>query len=161
MPDPYQGKGWPRVNSETRSPLEQFVIRLRQLGATEDEVSAVVETWDQFDEDPHAPEAWTHPQRAKVLRLGDNELRQMIVDGRREYAYATTTQEEADRKQAKAAQHRAMSEVQERIDGNVAGILAWVGDDRIRAQAALAAEQEGGAPRKTLVSGLEDVLRGS
>lgn len=161
MPDPYAPKGWPRVNSETRSPLEQFVVRLRELGATEDEVSAVVDTWDQFDEDPHAPEAWTHAQRAKVLRLGDNELRQMIEDGRQEYAYSTTTQEEADRKAAKAAQHRAMNEAQDRIDGTVSAILAWVGDDRIRATAALAAEREGGSPRKTLVSRLEDVLRGS
>lgn len=160
MPDPYAPKGWPRVNSETRSPLEHFVVRLRELGASDDEVSAVVDTWDDFDADPHAPEAWTHAQRAKVMRLGDNELRQMIVDGRREYAYSTTTQEEADRKAEKQAQHRAMSEVQERIDGSVAAVLAWVGEDRIRATAALAAEREGGAPRKTLVAGLEDVLRG-
>jgi hypothetical protein len=160
MPDPYAPKGWPRVNSETRSPLEHFVTRLRELGATEDEVSAVVETWDQFDPDPHAPEAWTEAQRAQVMRLGDNELRQMIVDGRREYAFATTTEEEADRKAAKMAQQRAMTEAQGRIDGPVASVLAWVGDDRIRAAAALAAEREGGAPRKTLVAGLEDVLRG-
>jgi hypothetical protein len=159
--DPYQAKGWPRVNSETRSPLEHFVVRLRELGATEDEVSAVVETWDQFDPDPHAPEAWTHAQREAVMRLGDNELRQMIVDGRREYAYSTTTQEEADRKAAKAAELRAMNEAQVRIDGSVASVMAWVGDDVVRAMAALAAEREGGAPRKTLVARLEDLLRGS
>ena len=161
MPDPYQAKGYPRINSETRSPLEQFVTRLRELGATEDEVSAVVDTWDDFDPDPTAPEAWTHAQRAKVASLGDNELRQMILDGRREYAIGTTTQEEADRRAAKAAELRAMSEAQGRIDGNVAAILAWVGDDKVRAQAALSAEKEGGAPRKTLVAGLEDVLHGS
>lgn len=160
-PDPFQGKGYPRVNSETRSPLEQFVSRLRELGATEDEVSAVVDTWDDFDPDPTAPEAWTHAQRAKVAALGDNELRRMIVDGRREYVYSTTTQEEADRRAAKAAELRAMTEAQGRIDGNVSAILAWVGDDKVRAHAALAAEREGGAPRKTLVAGLEDVLNGS
>lgn len=160
-PDPYAPKGWPRVNPETRSPLEHFIVRLRELGATEDEVSAVVETWDQFDPDPTAPEAWTHAQRAAVMRLGDNELRQMIADGRREYAYGTTTQEEADRKAEKNAQLRAQNEAAERIDGKVPAILAWVGDDRIRAAAALAAERESGAPRKTLVAGLEDVLRGS
>ncbi len=160
-PDPYAPKGYPRVNSETRSPLEQFVTRLRELGATEDEVSAVVDTWDDFDADPHAPEAWTHTQRARVAALGDNELRAMIVDGRQEYAYSTTTQEDADRKAAKAAELRAMTEVQGRIDGKVPAILAWVGDDKVRAQAALAAEKEGGAPRKTLVAGLEEVLSGS
>lgn len=155
MPDPYQAKGYPRVNSETRSPLEQFVTRLRELRATEDEVSAVVDTWDDFDEH------WTPTERARVAALGDNELRAMIVDGRREYEVGTTTQEEADRRAAKAAELRAMSEAQGRIDGSVAAILAWVGDDRIRAQAALAAEREGGAPRKTLVAGLEDVLNAS
>lgn len=159
-PDPYAPKGWPRVNSETRSPLEHFVTRLRELGATEDEVSAVVETWDQFDPDPHAPEAWTHAQRAKVAALGDNELRAMIVDGRREYAYSTTTEEEAARKAAKNAELRAMTEAQGRVDGTVSAILAWVGDDKVRARAALAAEREGGAPRKTLVTKLEDVLNG-
>lgn len=160
-PDPYQARGYPRVNSETRSPLEQFVTRLRELGATEDEVSAVVDTWDDFDPDPHAPEAWTHAQRAKVAALGDNELRQMIVDGRREYEIGTTTEEEAARKAAKNAELRAMSEAQGRIDGTISAILAWVGDDKVRAMAALAAEREGGAPRKTLVSKLEDVLSGS
>ena len=159
-PDPYAPKGYPRVNSETRSPLEQFVTRLRELGATEDEVSAVVDTWDDFDPDPTAPEAWTHAQRAKVAALGDNELRAMIVDGRREYAIGTTTQEEADRRAAKAAQLRATTEAQERVNGNVAAILAWVGDDKVRVTAALAAEREGGAPRKTLVAKLEDVLNG-
>ena len=155
MPDPYQAKGYPRINSETRSPLEQFVLRLRELGATEDEVSAVVASWDDIDEE------WTPAERARVAGLGDNELRAMIVDGRQEFTYSTTTQEDADRKAAKAREMRAMSEAQERIDGNVAAILAWVGDDKVRAQAALSAEKEGGAPRKTLVSGLEEVLRGS
>lgn len=152
--DPYAPKGYPRVNSETRSPLEQFVSRLRELGATEDEVSAVVATWDDLDDE------WTVAERAKVAALGDNELRAMIVDGRREYDVGTTTQEEADRRAAKANELRAMTEAQGRIDGNVSAILAWVGDDKVRAQAALAAEREGGAPRKTLVAGLEDVLNG-
>lgn len=154
-PDPYQAKGYPRVNSETRSALEQFIVRLRELGATEDEVSTVVASWDDLDEE------WTVAERARVASLGDNELRAMIVDGRREYDYSTTTQEEADRRAAKAEQLRAMTEAQGRIDGNVAAILAWVGDDKVRATAALAAEREGGAPRKTLVKQLEDVLSGS
>ncbi len=153
-PDPYAPKGYPRVNSETRSPLEQFTMRLRELGATDDEVSAVVASWDDIDEE------WTPAERARVAGLGDNELRAMIVDGRQEFTYSTTTQEDADRKAAKAREMRAMSEAQERIDGNVAAILAWVGDDKVRAQAALSAEKEGGAPRKTLVAGLEDVLNG-
>ncbi len=153
-PDPYQPKGYPRINSETRSPLEQFTMRLRELGASEDEVSAVVASWDDFDDD------WTPAERARVAGLGDNELRAMIVDGRREYAIGTTTQEEADRRASKAAQLRAMDEARDRINGGVKAILAWVGDDKVRATAALAAENEGGAPRKTLVARLEDVLRG-
>ncbi len=153
--DPYAPKGYPRVNSETRSPLEQFTMRLRELSATDDEVSAVVASWDDFDDE------WTPAERARVAGLGDNELRAMIVDGRREFTYSTTTQEDADRKAAKAREMRAMSEAQERIDGNVAAILAWVVDDKVRAQAALSAEKEAGAPRKTLVAGLEEVLNGS
>lgn len=160
MPNPYAPRGWPRVNTESRSPLETFVLRLRQLGASEDEVSAVVDTWDDFDPDPHAPEAWTHAQRAKVQALGDNELRQMIVDGRREYEYATTTQEDADRKAEKVAQQRALTEAEGRIDGAVPAILAWVGDDRIRAQAALSVERDGPSPRKTLVAALEGIVSG-
>ncbi len=152
MPDPYQSKGYPRINSETRSPLEEFVLRIRQLGATEDEVSAVVASWDDLDEE------WTVAERTRVSRLGDNELRAMIVDGRVEFSIGTTTQEEADRRTAKAAELRAMTEAQGRIDGNVAAILAWVGDDKVRATAALAAEQEGGAPRKTLVSALTELI---
>ena len=38
MPDPYSARGWPRVNTEMRSPLDQFVDRLRALGATDGEV---------------------------------------------------------------------------------------------------------------------------
>lgn len=154
-PDPYAPKGYPRVNSETRSPLEQFITRLRELGATEDEVSAVVASWDDLDEE------WTVAERARVAALGDNELRAMIVDGRREYEIGTVTEEDAARKAAKNAELRAMTEAQGRVDGTIAAILAWVGDDKVRATAALAAEREGGAPRKTLVARLEDVLSGS
>lgn len=161
MPNPYQARGWPRVTLESRTPLEQFVGRLEQLGATEDEISAVVDTWDQFDPDPHAPEAWTHAQRARVMALGDNELRAMIVDGRREYEYATTTQEDADRRAEKASRQRALTEAEGRIDGTVSAILAWVGDDRIRAQAVLAAERESGAPRKTLLTAMEGIVGGA
>ncbi len=154
-PDPYQSKGYPRINSETRSPLEQFTMRLRELGASEDEVSAVVASWDDFDDE------WTPAERSRVAGLGDNELRAMITDGRREYAIGTTTQEEADRKAAKVAELRAADEARGRIDGNVSGILAWVGADKVRATAALVAEREGGAPRKTMVTKLEEVLNGS
>jgi hypothetical protein len=150
--DPYQAKGYPRVNSETRSPLEQFTMRLRELGATDDEVSTVIASWDDIDEE------WTPAERTRVANLGDNELRAMIVDGRREYEYSTTTQEEADRKAAKARELRAMDEAQNRIDGSVAAILAWVGDDKVRAQAALSVEKEGGAPRKTLVAALTELI---
>lgn len=43
-------------------------------------------------------------------------------------------------------------------DGTIAQILAWVGDDTIRAEAALDAEDETGKPRKSLVAALEAIL---
>jgi hypothetical protein len=43
-------------------------------------------------------------------------------------------------------------------DGTVEDVLDWVGDDRDRAQDALAAEQSKPTPRVTLVEALEDQL---
>lgn len=161
MPDPYSARGWPRVNTEMRSPLDQFIDRLRQLGATDEEVDDVLATWDDFDSDPHAPEAWTHAQRARVLAMGDNELRALIESGRQEYAYATTTEDEAAEQGARRARQRAATEAEDRINGNVAGILAWVGDDPVRATAVYSLEKASPSPRKTLLEPLEGILDGA
>lgn len=43
-------------------------------------------------------------------------------------------------------------------EGSIKNVLAWVGDDRTKAQAALDAENATDDPRTTLVSKLEDIL---
>lgn len=163
-PDPFRARGWPRVNRETRTPLEDFTVRLRALGATPDEVDAVVASWDDVEDERDAagdPTAWTAKRRDEVARLPDAQLRAMIEDGRQEYAYGTTTQEEADRQAAVARERRTYAEAAERVNGTVASILAWVGDDPLRALAIRDAEVgPGGGKRKTLLTALEPIHGG-
>lgn len=161
MPDPFQARGWPRINRETRTPLENFVVRLRALGATPDEVDAVVASWDDVEDERDAagdPTAWTAKRRDEVARLPDPQLRAMIEDGRQEYAYGTTTQEEADRQAALARERRTHTEAAERVHGTVSSIMAWVGDDPLRALAIRDLEfGPDGGNRKTLLTALEPI----
>jgi hypothetical protein len=43
-------------------------------------------------------------------------------------------------------------------EGSIKNVLAWVGDDRTKAQAALDAENATSDPRTTLVTKLEDII---
>jgi hypothetical protein len=43
-------------------------------------------------------------------------------------------------------------------EGSIKNVLAWVGDDRTKAQAALDAENAASEPRTTLVTKLEDII---
>lgn len=45
-------------------------------------------------------------------------------------------------------------------EGTIAEVLEWVGDDPLRAAAALAFEQEQSSPRSTLISQLEAIVNG-
>lgn len=156
MPDPYAPKGWPRGTSERQSTLDGVQVRLRQLGATDDEIAAVVDGWDQLDPDG-TPDGWTRVRREQVTHMGDNELRALLVDGRQEYEYATTTEEEAAEKVRANARRRTQAEAAERVNGTVPSVLAWVGDDKDRAQAVLDVENTG-ARRITLVKALLEIL---
>lgn len=71
-------------SGEPRSELAGFVIRLRQIGATDDEIAATVKTWDDFDDD------WTPAARADMVRWSDVRLRDEIAALRAEYAEHTT-----------------------------------------------------------------------
>lgn len=151
MGDPYAPKGWPRGNPEVRTELETFSDRLRQLGATDDEVAQVVAGWDTFDAD------WTPARRHQVVHLSDADLRQLLVDGREEYEHDTTTEEVAAVRDAERARRMAEAEAARRIGGNVDSVLAWVGDDRYRAQAVLELEVAG-QRRKTLLAPMRDLV---
>lgn len=157
IPDPYAPAGPPRTAvSEVRSPAEQFATRLRDLGATDDEVQAVVDSWDDLDPDDSTdPEAWTRARRDQVAVAPDAELAAMIDAARDEYEVGTTTEEEAANRAHMVAYQAAYTEAQGRIGGNVDSVLAWVGDDPVRAEAVLELEQRPeGAQRKTLVAPL-------
>lgn len=45
-------------------------------------------------------------------------------------------------------------------EGNVEGVMTWVGDDKDRAKAALESEEEAEKPRKTLVAKLKELIDG-
>ena len=159
MVDPYRGV--PRVvATEVRSPLDDFLDRLRQLGATPDEMDAVARTWDQLDpDDSPDPDAWTRARREEVRRAGDDYLRALILEGRAEYEYGTTTEKDAAAKAAHAAYAAALAEAQGRIGGTVPAVLAWVGDDPLRAEAVLHLETlPEGANRKSLAAPLRDLV---
>jgi hypothetical protein len=153
MPDPYAPKGWPReVAAETRGPLDQFLARLADLGATDDEQADVAATW-------HDDEAFPPEWRQELLHMGDNELAAMIREVREEHRLGTTTEDDDADAEAHAAYRAAMAEAAERIGGNVQAVLAWVGDDPVRAQAVHQLETgPDGAGRKTLVEPVQQLL---
>ena len=61
------------------------------------------------------------------------------------------------RKNAAAEVQPKVEEKEEVLSGTVVEVLAWVGGDKNRAQAALDTEKEG-AERVTLIHALEDLL---
>lgn len=161
MPDPYAPAGPRRPTvSEVRTPVDQFATRLANLGATPDEVQAVVDAWDDLDPDDAAdPDAWTAGRRDRVFAADDAELQAMIDSARDEYEVGTTTEADAQAKADHAALRAAEAEAAGRIGGNVDSVLAWVAGDAIRAQAVLALEQAPeGANRKTLVGPLTELV---
>lgn len=161
-PDPDAATAEPDLVSqgEVRSPLEQFVARLRDLGAQPDEVQTVVDHWDDLDPDNDPdPEAWTRARRAQLAAMGDAELSGLLAQSRAEYTDGTTTQEDADEAAHTAALEQAIAEAQGRIGANVQSVLAWVADDPVRAEAVVRLEvAPEGANRTTLWGPLADQL---
>lgn len=154
MPDPYAPKGWPRSTASERvSPLDGFLARMRQLGATEEELAGVRDDWGNYD-----GEDWTPERKAQVLAATDDQLRAMLAEVRAEYEVGTVTEEEHA---ARARQHDyqlQLREAADRIGGTVADVLGWVGDDPVKAEAVLELEQgPDGADRKTLVEPLRQL----
>lgn len=139
MPNPYAGSGRVRRAHESISELDQFVGRLRRLGATDDEVSQVVDGWDQFDDD------WTPRRRREFVRSTDAEIVGDLAALRAEYAGA-------------GGGDGMASEAARIVDQTAAKVLAWVDGDPARARAVLPFERmqaDGG--RKTLIAALSKI----
>lgn len=154
MGNPYA----PRVNrqasiAETVSELDQFLGRLRALGATDDEIDTVRDTWDDLD-----PE-WTAEQRTALTLLPDDDLRAELVATREEYRHDTRTEE--DQAEIDASSHLAAvrREAADLIGRSVGYIRGWVGEDAVRAIAVLDLELgPDGARRITLTKPLQALV---
>jgi hypothetical protein len=166
MPNPYAASHRRRVSttSEGRSELDQFITRLSDLGATDDELTQVREQWDALEpddtpDDPDLGPAWTRAYRDQLVATGDRELTQLLRRARAEHLEGTTDPDEAEATARRRAYDRALGEAQDRVGGTVAEVLAWVADDPVRAQAVHQLETSSdGANRKTLVEPLADLL---
>lgn len=126
----FRGRGPARYSSETRSPLEEFLIRLQGLGATAEQLTEVAQNWDAFDGE------WTPERRDEVIRWPDERLKAEIIDVLDEFAEGTGGPlDEAARVW---------------VSGSIPEVLSWVGDDPDRAIAAAAAERRGKLRAKLL-----------
>lgn len=141
-----------RTSSEALSPLDQFVVRLRALGAGQDEIDAVVENWDRFDD------GWTPELQAEMVATPDSVLAAELVRVRTEYADQLRTEQEAADAAWLAELEVARSEVQQVIGGNVQRVLDWVDGNPVRAQAALELELQTEQQRKTVVEPLQALV---
>lgn len=148
------------ASGEVRSPLEQFVARLTDLGASPAEVQAVADAWDDLEpDDSDHPEAWTRARRTEFAAASDAQLLQALADTRAEFKLGTTTEAEADAEAAAAALDVALADAEGRMAGNVGSLLEWVGNDPARAEAVVRLElAPEGRQRVTLWQPLADLL---
>lgn len=146
MSDPYAPKGWPRETAaEVRGPLEEFLMRLAELGATQDELDQVAEAWDELDPDEcDDPDCWTAAKRDSMRYAGDDELTALLERARTEYEVGTTTEEEAEAAAFRAELDDTIEDAREHIEDSVPKILEWIGDDPMRARAVVIIETENG-----------------
>lgn len=146
--DPYTAKGWPRSAPESRTNQDQFLARMRDLGASYDELAAAADAWGLDAEEDE-----------RLLYMGDRELRAEIVAVRREYDLGTTSEEELAAQEKAREYKRAVLEASERVGGTIPSIMAWVGDDPVRARVVHVAETSpDGANRSTLLKKLDKIL---
>lgn len=102
---------------------------------------------------------WLDTSGEKLVAEGDPEAASL-------FATPSTRVSRADAiryglvKPDKADKQAAAEEADELVEGKVADILAEVGDDPSKAQAALEAERSSEKPRKTLVEKLEQIAGG-
>lgn len=135
---PRRREGVYSPETASRDDLVDFVGRLSTLGATLDQIEDVKAKWATWDEDLAPGELSRHD----LVRLDDGALSKALADARAEYVEHTSTEDE----QA-AAEHRAA--VQDMLNeaylvvanSNVPGVLYWVGNDPVKANAIWIAEQ--------------------
>ncbi len=137
-----------------RDSLESFVERLTVLGATLDEITAVEDAWETWDEgDPQY-------SRFDLVRLDDATLRTMMAEIRAEHVTHTLTEEEQADRDYREAVAAALNEAQlVVVNSTVDGVLDWVGDDPAKARAAYIAELT--VPEHRARKGVVEALRTS
>jgi len=142
VPNPYAGSGRVRTAHESVSELEQFVGRLRKLGATDGEVGQVVDGWDVLDDD------WTLERRREFARSTDEQIVADLAAVRAEYAAGSSANPDG-----------TLADAARVVDQSAAKVLAWVDGDPARAAAVLPFERmspDGG--RKTLIASLTKIV---
>lgn len=153
MPNPFAPRVSRRTQPEAVSQLDGFLERMRLLGATDEEVASVRDSWDDFSD------GWTVEARDQLLAWDDEKLRDELLALRGEHREATTTEDDDLAAAADSAVQAARDEAHEQIGKPVAAVLEWVGTDALRAIAILDLETgPDGAERKTLVEPLRSML---
>jgi len=139
-----------------RRDKETLLNRLRLLGLDDEGLRDLEEHWDDFDE------SWTPEFRYQLTRTSDARLLALIRGREDEYRYATTTEDDESLEARARAVAAAEPEAQDKLNGTIREVLAWVGDDPVRAMAArnLEANPEG-ASRVTLLDALDRILNGT
>ena len=145
----YQARGWPRVTaSETRSPLDHFLQRMRELGARPDELEAAAAVWGLNPEED-----------ARLTAMPDRELRADILAVRQEYEMGTVSEDDANEQDLVVSYLHTVNEARGRIGGTIPSIMAWVGDDPVRAFAVADLEtSDEGAGRSTLIKRVGKII---
>lgn len=142
-----------RTGTESLSELEQFVVRLRALGASDEEIATVRSTWDDLED------GWTEADRTSLTLLPDDELRAELIATRDEYVHDTTDTVQQEAIDATTFAAQVAAEAGEVVKRNVGLVLEWVGEDVGRAIAILDLELgDHGGKRTTLVEPLRALI---
>lgn len=126
--------------SEVMSKKAGLVNRLKVLGATDDEIAAVVDAWDEPD---------YVDDRNRLMGLSDHALRAEIIGVRTEHLRHTTLPTEPATLPLEAAAV---------VEGTVEAVKEWVGGSAERAAAAGEAERARAKPRITLLTWLDALV---
>lgn len=157
-----------RTVSETEPFLKTALRRLRQLGATADEIAAVEESWSEQSDD------WNDEMRREFLHKSDAELRDALRQIRDEYPFYEEQRGQsldvnpgsvvmgADPIGPAAAAESLLPDGAPSINSKIAALEEWVGDDKERAQLVYDAEiadcaTRGETPRNTLLAKMQRV----
>ena len=141
-------RGWaPRRTPtipEVRSPLQHVCARLRDLGATQDELEAFAAAWDDIEPDTGDPLAWTEARRRHLVTCPDAELAWLIADVRTEYAVGTTTLDDALAMERETMLANLAEEAHAIVAKSIPFVMEWVSGDADKARAVLAWERDEG-----------------